>query len=139
MFTDPIASPTGFPFKVVELEDTLSNESVYAERARICDLGYLRVAYLGEDGKQGWRCPAEPVDDYVRKGGLEADTVGRKCLCNALVSNVGLGQIKRDGSTEPVLLTSGDDVADVARFLPEGALTYSAKDVIDHLLGGVAT
>ena len=139
IFTDPVASPTGFPFKVVQLANTLSDESVYAKRARICDLGYLRTAYVEEDGSKGWRCPAEPVDDYVRKGGDIADTIGRKCLCNALMSNIGLGQIKRDGTHEPILVTSGDDVAEVARFLPAGASSYGAKDVIDYLLGGIVT
>jgi hypothetical protein len=33
-------------------------------------------------------------------------------------------------------VTSGDD-ADVARFLPAGASSYRAKDVIDYLLGSV--
>ncbi len=139
VFTDPIGSPTGFPFKVVELAETLTDQKVYAKRTRNCDLGYLRTAYLDEDGKKGWRCPSEPVDDYVRKGGNIADTVGRRCLCNALMSNVGLGQIRRDGSVEPILVTSGDDVAEVARFLADGASSYRAKDVIDHLLGGVVT
>lgn len=139
IFTDPIGSPTGFPFKVVELDETLSEEKVYADRTRICDLGYLRTAYVDEGGKQGWRCPAEPVDDYVSKGGNIADTVGRKCLCNALMSNIGLAQIKRDGSVEPTIVTSGDDVADVTRFLPDGATSYTAKDVIDHLLDDIAT
>ena len=55
------------------------------------------------------------------------------------MSNICLGQIKRDGTEEPILVTSGDDVADVARFLPDGATTYHAKDVIDYLLGGIAT
>jgi nitronate monooxygenase len=139
VYTDPVASPTGFPFKVVQLSGTLSEEKVYGERDRICDLGYLRTAYLDDAGKKGWRCPAEPVDDYVRKGGDIADTVGRKCLCNALMANIGLGQTKRDGSAEPILVTSGDDVADVARFLPEDGSDYSAKDVIDYLLGGIVT
>ena len=137
VFTDPKASPTGFPIKVVELAGSMSDEDAYVERARICDLGYLRVAYVGEDSVKGWRCPAEPVDDYIRKGGDMADTVGRKCLCNALMSNIGLGQIKRDGSVEPILVTSGDDVAEVARFLPDGASSYRAKDVIENLLGGI--
>ena len=137
--TDPIASPTGYPVKVVELGGTLAEETVYAERTRFCDLGYLRTAYVDEAGKKGWRCPGEPVEDYVRKGGDIADTVGRKCLCNALMSNVGLGQIRRDGSVEPALVTSGDDVAEVARFLRDGASSYRAKDVIDYLLGGIVT
>lgn len=137
VLTNPIGSPTGFPFKQVELAGTLTDESVYRDRIRVCDLGYLRSAYADADGKKGWRCPAEPIDDYVRKGGDIEDTVGRNCLCNALMSNVGLGQTKVDESTEPLLITSGDDAAQIARFLPDGASTYKAKDVIDVLLKGV--
>jgi NAD(P)H-dependent flavin oxidoreductase YrpB (nitropropane dioxygenase family) len=137
VFTDPVASPTGFPFKVVEMSGTLSDPDIYRDRDRICDLGYLRVAYERDDGTLGWRCPAEPVDDYVAKGGAEEDTVGRKCLCNALMASIGLGQIQRSGVRELPLVTSGDDVADVARFLPEGADTYTAADVIDYLLAGL--
>lgn len=136
VFTDPIASPTGFPFKVIELTDTLSNERVYEKRTRICDLGYLRHAYQREDASIGWRCPAEPVDDYVRKGGNIADTVGRKCLCNSLIANVGLPQIQRSGEIEGILITSGDDAASVSRFAPEGSTSYSAADVIKYLLSG---
>jgi nitronate monooxygenase len=134
IYTDPVASPTGFPFKVVELEDSLSDQIAYEKRSRICDLGYLRTAYRRDDGTVGWRCPSEPVDDYIRKGGAEEDTVGRKCLCNALVANIGHPQIQRNGEVEGELITSGDDVANVARFLPEGRDTYRAIDVINYLL-----
>lgn len=134
VFTDPVASPSGFPFKVVELEGTLSGSGVYEDRTRICDLGYLRTAYRREDGSLGWRCPAEPVDDYARKGGGAEETLGRKCLCNALMANVGLGQIRGLGDPEAMLITSGDDVEDVARFLEPGADSYRAVDVIHHLL-----
>jgi nitronate monooxygenase len=134
IFTDPVASPTGFPFKVVEIEDSLSNPVVYEKRSRICDLGYLRTAYRREDGTVGWRCPSEPVEDYVRKGGSEEDTVGRKCLCNALIANIGHPQVQRNGEIEQELITSGDDVADVARFLPPDRDTYTALDVIDYLI-----
>jgi nitronate monooxygenase len=134
IFTDPLGSPTGFPFKVVQLEGTLSDSDVYERRTRVCELGYLRSAYRKDDGTIGWRCPAEPVDDYLRKGGAAEDTTSRKCLCSALMANVGLGQIQRQGVREPVLVTSGNDVADVARFLPPGADTYTAADVIRHLL-----
>jgi nitronate monooxygenase len=134
VFTDPIASPTGFPFKVLQMEDTNSDSATYEKRARICDLGYLRHAYKKADGTLGWRCPAEPVEDYVRKGGDEEDTRGRKCVCNGLMANIGLGQIHRGGEQEKPLITSGDDVADVARFLKPGARSYSASDVIEYLL-----
>ncbi|MEE8457564.1 MAG: nitronate monooxygenase, partial [Acidimicrobiia bacterium] len=137
VYTDAIASPTGFPFKVLQLDDTLSNERVYEKRTRICDLGYLRHAYQREDASIGWRCPAEPVDDYVKKGGDIADTVGRKCLCNSLIANVGLPQIQRSGEVEGILVTSGDDAALVSRFSPDGSTSYSAADVINYLLQGV--
>lgn len=137
VYTDPVASPTGFPFKVVQLEDTVSSERRYEKRERVCDLGYLRHPYEKENGSIGWRCPSEPVEDYVAKGGDIADTVGRKCLCNALVANIGMPQIQKNGEIEPMLITSGDDAAGVARFAPEGSTEYSAADVIDYLLAGV--
>lgn len=133
--TDPLASPSGFPFKVVQLDRTLSDPEVYEERTREpCEVGFLRSAYRTDEGTIGWRCPAEPVDTYVGKGGAADDTAGRKCLCNALLANVGLGQIQRQGVVEPMLVTSGDDVAQVAQFLPAGADSYTAADVIRYLL-----
>src|SRR5690606_29930626 len=97
VFTDPLASPTGFPFKVVSTPGTLSERATYEARTRVCDLGYLREAYEREDGEVGYRCPSEPVDDYVAKGGKVEDTVGRKCLCNALTADVGLAQVQKNG------------------------------------------
>jgi nitronate monooxygenase len=81
-----------------------------------------------------WRCPSEPVDIYVSKGGTAEETLGRMCLCNALLAAVGLGQIQHNGDPEPVVITSGDGVADVARFLPPNADSYKAADVIRYLL-----
>ncbi len=137
VFTDPLASPTGFPFKVVEIEGTASQEEVYQERRRVCDLGYLREVYRDEKGGHGYRCAAEPVADYVRKGGKEEDTVGRKCLCNALMADVGLGQARKRGVTEPPLVTSGDDLAAILPLLNVEGNSYGAADVLDYLLSGV--
>lgn len=134
VITDPVASPTGFPFKVVELEGTLSEQVRYEQRRRICDLGYLRQAYRTESGTLGWRCSAEPVEDFVSKGGAVEETTGRKCLCNALLGNLGFGQVVADGSVEKPLVTSGADVLAVTRFLPPDQLTYSAQDVIQQIL-----
>ncbi|WP_030175132.1 2-nitropropane dioxygenase [Spirillospora albida] len=128
---DPQASPAGFPFKVVALEGTLSEEDVYSERPRLCDLGYLRTPYVRENGAVGYRCPAEPVEDYVRKGGDAADAVGRRCLCNALVANVGLGRHRPGGYIEPPLVTLGQDLD----FLPDLPADYSATDAVHYLLG----
>lgn len=134
IFTDPRSSPTNFPFKAARLPGTVSEEALYLQRQRICDLGYLRHAYKKDDGTIGQRCPAEPVKDYVKKGGLEEDTVGRKCLCNALMADVGMGQIQANGQAELPLLTAGDDLNNIVRMIKPGQKSYSAKDVIQYLL-----
>ena len=134
VFTDPLASPTGFPFKVAQLQGSYSDPAVAATRTRVCDLGYLREPYADPEGKTGYRCAAEPVQNYVAKGGKIEETVGRKCLCNALLSNVGHAQIRKDGAVEPALVTVGDDLNTVAQFLAPGRTTYSAADVVESLL-----
>jgi nitronate monooxygenase len=130
IFTDPKASPTGFPFKVARVPGTLSDEGVLDARPRICDLGYLREAYRTTDGAVGFRCPAEPVNVYESKGGDRAATEGRACICNALVATTGLPQVRAGRLVEPGIITMGDDLPGVARFLSPGATEYTAADVI---------
>jgi nitronate monooxygenase len=134
VFTDPVASPTGFPFKVAQLEGTSSAFPIYQERKRVCDLGYLREPYSAGEGKIAYRCSAEPVENYVAKGGKVEDTVGRKCLCNALMANIGHQQTRKDQSVEPALVTVGDDLNTVAQYLAPGRNSYSAADVVESLL-----
>lgn len=133
VFTDPLASPTGFPFKVLGFEGTISDPSVYALRERVCDLGYLRECYVREDGTVGYRCAAEPIEDFVGKGGDPAKCTGRKCICNALMGTIGLAQVRKDGSIEPSVITTGDEVTQIARFLKPGRDSYSAADVLEAL------
>jgi nitronate monooxygenase len=135
IFTDPTASPTKFPFKVVRLKGSMSEADVYAKRGRVCDLGYLRTAYRRPDGGIGYRCAAELPANYVRKGGRQEETVGRKCLCNGLLSAIGLAQIQSDLIVEAPLVTSGEDLKTLARFLKGDAPSYSARDVLDRILG----
>jgi len=71
----------------------------------------------------------------VLKGGDAAATDGRKCLCNGLMSNIGFGQIRADGLADGMLLTAGNDVAHIARYLPPGQDSYTAADVLHYLLG----
>jgi len=132
------ASSTGYPFKVVNAPGTLAVPSIYETRKRKCDLGYLREAYAKADGAIGYRCAAEPVADYVRKGGRAEDTEGCVCLCNGLMATCGLGQVRADARREPPVLTSGDAIRDVRELLA-GRLSYSANDVIDYLSVGSAT
>lgn len=135
VFTDPLASPTGFPFKVAQLEGTLSDDAVYAARPRICDLGFLREAFRAGDGQVDYLCPGEPATLFISKGGKLENTVGRKCLCNALVANIGLPQVRNGRHVEKPLITAGDDLKHAAQFLPEGRLSYRAEDVVARLLG----
>jgi NAD(P)H-dependent flavin oxidoreductase YrpB (nitropropane dioxygenase family) len=133
VFTDPLASPTGFPFKIVSLEGSASSPDVDQMRERVCDIGLLRQAYVRPDGTVGYRCASEAIDDYVRKGGKVEDTEGRKCICNGLLSTVGLGQTNRSGAVEPPLVTAGDSLAYLKNFLKPGSLSYTASDVIQIL------
>ena len=133
VFTDAVASPTGFPFKVALLESSVSEQEVYLARPRICDLGYLREAYRTPEGTIGYRCPGEPVSIYVSKGGQPEDSLGKKCLCNALLANVGYPQVRSGKYVERGLVTAGDDLTGIARFLPPQSSTYSAADVVAKL------
>ncbi|MCC6228315.1 MAG: nitronate monooxygenase [Phycisphaerales bacterium] len=135
VFNDPLASPTGFPFRVAAIPQTLSCDGTYGSRLRVCDMGYLRVPYRKSDGTLGYRCPAEPVEDYEKKGGLASETIGRKCLCNALPANIGLEQVQTNGYEEHPLVTIGADVASIQPLLSRGNCSYTAGDVLDHLLG----
>ncbi len=135
VFTDPVASPTGFPFKIVRLEGTVSEEGEYKARPRICDLGYLRTVFKRKDGTVGYRCPGEPREIYLQKEGKEEDIEGRKCVCNGLMASIGLGQSQKGGYQEKPMVTSGDDLARIVTFLKGDKLSYSAQDVIQYLLG----
>ncbi len=131
--TDGRVSSTGFPFKVVEVEGTLGAAGGPNDRTRICDLGYLQQAYVDADDRLRVRCPAEPVETFVRKGGRREDAERRGCLCNGLFANIGLGQVQKWGK-ERSLFTAGEDLLN----LPFGSADqpqYSAEDVIAYLRG----
>ena len=134
IFTDSLASPTGFPFKVAQLDGTLSDACAFADRSRICDLGYLRHLYRKADGGVGYRCPAEPADDFAGKGGTIEEAQGRKCVCNGLMGTIGMGQIRTSGKIELPIVTAGNDFENIARFLKPGASSYTAADVLEVLL-----
>ena len=135
--TDPLASPTGFPFKVAQIPDTLSAPEVVAARPRLCDLSYLRTPYVKDNGSIGYRCPSEPVEDFVRHGGTIEETVGRACLCNALMANVGFAQTRLDGYTEDPLVTLGADLDGARRLAERHREGWSAATALEWLLSGV--
>jgi nitronate monooxygenase len=129
-----LVSPTGYPFKILLLPGTLSEKEIYDTRPRVCDLGLLREIYKIADGKAGYRCSAEPVKAYVAKGGYEKSTIGKCCLCNCLLSDLGLGQIRAEGYVEPPQVTSGDDITFLPQLLKNAEDSYSAMDAINHVI-----
>jgi len=134
--TDPFASPTSFPFKIVEIDGTLSQDENFDNRSRNCDLGYLRTPFERPQGGIGYRCPAEPVKTFEFKGGTSEHNLRSKCLCNALMADIGLGQIRVDGSTELPLVTLGSDLAgaiELSEIYPKG---WNAVAVLEYLRGG---
>jgi hypothetical protein len=130
--TDFNSSPTGFPFKVVELDGTFSDERTYAARERICDLGYLRQLYAKTESTVGYRCPGEPEKNFLAKGGAIETTIGKRCVCNGLLATVGLGQT-RNGVPEPPIVTSGDDYSFLPHVTQGDDVDYGAADVIEYL------
>jgi NAD(P)H-dependent flavin oxidoreductase YrpB (nitropropane dioxygenase family) len=133
--TDMRASSSGFPFKVAEVAGTLADASVYERRERVCDLGLLRNAYERADGKIGYRCSAEPLVRFRRKGGDEERAKGRMCLCNGLLASAGLAQV-HNGVEEPPLVTLGEDLSTVRALAETSGKNYTAADVIDWIMGG---
>ncbi|MBN2177078.1 MAG: nitronate monooxygenase [Demequinaceae bacterium] len=137
--TMPRVSPTGFPFKVAQIPGTLMDEAAIAHRSRRCDMSLLRTPFVGPDGDIAYRCPAEPIEDFVGKGGAAEETVGRACLCNALFANVGLGQTQRDGYQEEPLVTLGEDFEGARRLAEQFPQGWSAHQALDWLLGRLPT
>lgn len=134
VLTDFQASPTSYPFKVVVRQDEAEEElDALRQRFRVCDLGYLRQTYLDSKGQVSYRCPGEPQDTYVAKGGERSLTENKMCLCNSLLATVGLGQKRAEGDELPVL-TAGEGLQEILHFLRPQAVSYSAADIVEKLL-----
>jgi NAD(P)H-dependent flavin oxidoreductase YrpB (nitropropane dioxygenase family) len=119
-------SPTGYPFKVVSLPETVADAGVYAHRRKRCDKGYLLQAQqiVRTDGtrQEVYLCPSMPARQYERLGGDPTETEGRICLCNGLMATVGFG----DG-TEPPLVTLGQSGLHTTKAM-------SARAIIEEIL-----
>ena len=131
--TEPKTSSTGFPFKVVEINGTASDSEVYESRNRQCDLGYLRTPFVRADGGIGYRCSGEPIKTFVFKGGSADEAENVKCLCNALMTNIGLGQVRWGSYHEPALLTLGSDLSGAEELSAIYSGCWSAANVVDYL------
>jgi nitronate monooxygenase len=135
-------SPTGFPFKVVQLEGTLGQEDVYSSRLRVCDIGLLQQRGLskptGGTRRLFQRCPAAPLDDFIGKRGLPLNAGDRRCLCNGLLACVGLGQVgiqNGEYRVEPAIITLGNHLDGIRRLSRNGQSPYWVRDVVSDILG----
>jgi len=75
------------------------------------------------------------AEEAVKVLRLHPYTVGRLCLCNGLVSTMGLAQHRKNGDQELPIVTAGDDLKYILRYLSPGQLSYKAIDVLRILLG----
>jgi len=133
VFTHPDASPTGYPFKIGLLKNTLSELADFLGRKRVCNMGLLREPYQGANGKIGYRCPAEPETVFASKGGNTMRSPNARCLCNALLANIGLGMSYAGGQLEKPLLTVGKHLGSLRQLVQKAGIDYSAADVLRFL------
>lgn len=133
VFTHPLASPTGYPFKLGELAGTLSGKIEHMARKRVCNIGLLREIFKKEDGSLGYRCPAEDGKAFAAKGGDGQKNGEARCLCNGLLANLGLGMGYSDGTVEKPLLTVGTHLESLRLLIQKFGLDYSAQDVLRFL------
>ena len=136
--TDVKASPTSFPIKIAKLEGHTSTAEGFTARPKLCDLGYLREPAVSETGRTIYRCPSEPDDQFIKKGGAVEDIDGRKCLCNGLMANIGLPQVRKDGYVEAPIVTLGSDIEGAKTLLKDHPEGYGADEAVKWLLSSVA-
>lgn len=138
VFTHPEASPTGYPFKIALMSDTVSDEAVFSVRKRVCNLGFLRELFKTEQGTVGYRCSAESEKVFVAKGGMAEKAKEARCLCNSLLANIGQGMKYAGGYLEKPLITVGEHLESLKLLIAKFGLDYSAVDVIHFLEAGTA-
>ena len=136
--TDIKASPTSFPIKIAKLDGHTSTEEGFTARPKLCDLGYLREPVISSSGRTLYRCPSEPEEEFLKKGGAPEEIEGRKCLCNGLMANIGLAQVRRDGYVEAPIVTLGSDVEGAKTLLKVNPDGYGAEQAVNWLLQSVS-
>ena len=124
--TDMKASPTGYPIKIAQLPGTISEEAIYKARKRLCNKKYLVRSHFKEmpDGskKETYICSAMSAEEYGRLGGDPAETEGKVCLCNGLLSTAGYYQ-----DVEDAVVTLGTHGKEIKK-------SVSARDIVEEFL-----
>ncbi|MEI6477606.1 MAG: hypothetical protein WCO52_01295 [bacterium] len=124
--TSMIMSPTGYPIKVMPVPGSVADPAIYEGRVRICNRLYLAQSHFETlpDGsvRETYICPAMPEKQFARLGGDPAETEGRVCLCNGLLSTAGFYN-----DIEPPILTAGLSVERVESIVP-------AREIVEEIL-----
>lgn len=124
--TDMVASPTGYPIKIAQLPGTISDEAIHQARKRVCNKKYLVRSHFQEqpDGsrKETYICAAMSPEEYSRLGGDPAETEGKVCLCNGLLSTAGYYQ-----DVENAVVTLGIHGREITQSL-------RARDIVEEIL-----
>ncbi|MBN2039063.1 MAG: hypothetical protein JW864_03415 [Spirochaetes bacterium] len=140
-------SPTGFSFKVVQLDDSVSCSRIYGKRRRSCDMGVLHQLGLSKADENGTRkifsrCPASPLAVFEKHRGLARNAEEKRCLCNGLVSGAGFPQVVRDIDGEPMkepsIVTLGENLDGVRRLSGNGLKTYNCHDIAEFIFDPAA-
>lgn len=121
VLADPVCSPSGFPFNVVQMGTSRYDKAE-------CLIGYLRHAYTTKRGAVSFRCPADI--NFVKRGGKPDDAEGRICLCESLLGSVGLGE-------RTPIVTLGRDTSFIPYLASLEKPGYSARDALMYLLGSL--
>lgn len=124
---------------MAEVEGTLSQPEVYQRRVRVCDLGYLREAYQTPEGRIGFRCASEPIEQYLAKGVKPPTPRGASACATPFWRRWGWGSYRKTATAKLPLVTSGDDLERIGRFVRQFGTEYSARDVVAYLLGTPAS
>lgn len=119
-------SPTGFGLNVADLPGTLSDPLVYVARKRVCDVSCL-ASLTTHEGKDVFLCPAELPRKFHFKGGT-TETDDYRCLCNALLAAVGLGN-----PGDPPLFTFAKDHRYLRAIMEHEDDSYTVAQAFEYL------
>lgn len=132
-----VASPTGYPFKVLQMEGTMSDPVSFLKRKRSCGVGLLREVKevkidLENKAQQArWSCSADP---RLENAGSQA-----VCLCEALLAVIGLAQVN-GGEEELPIITLGEELKDIKKLLEKNKWQpYPAEAAYNYIMGNNTT
>jgi NAD(P)H-dependent flavin oxidoreductase YrpB (nitropropane dioxygenase family) len=126
IISSAIASPTGYPFKILKAKGTMSDAACFSERDKSCRVGLLREVEINlekEIATPNWSCKASQTGSQTL------------CLCEALLAAVGLAQVNRKKKELPII-TLGEELKDIKKLLRENNWRpYLAEAAYKYIMG----